>query len=135
MPRVCSCRNGRSHAPGFLPDNRLKRSDSLKRKKEFRHTYRVGKSVGGRLTALVYARNRRPETRVGFSVSKKIGKSVQRNRVKRRMRAALSPYFMRIRKGYNIIFIAREPIADAAFAAIAAAMLEQLRRADLIDEV
>ena len=118
-----------------MPDNRLKRSDSLKRKKEFRHTYRVGKSVGGRLTALVYAKNRRPDTRVGFSVSKKIGKSVQRNRVKRRMRAALSPYFLRIRKGYNIIFIAREPIADAAFAALAAAMLDQLRRADLLDEV
>ncbi len=118
-----------------MPDNRLKRSDSLKRKKEFRHTYRVGKSVGGRLTALVYAKNRRPETRVGFSVSKKIGKSVQRNRVKRRMRAALAPYFLRIRKGYNIIFIAREPIADAAFAALAAAMLDQLRRADLLDEV
>lgn len=110
----------------------MKRSDSLRRKKEFRYTYRVGKSTGHRLLALVYARSRQPEAHIGFSVSKKIGNSVVRNRVKRRMREAMTPLIPEIRGNVNLIFIARAPIIDAPFAEIRSAMQSTLSRAGLL---
>ena len=69
----------------------MNRSYSLKRHKEFRYTYARGRSQSASLFTLVYARSRNESVRVGFSVSKRVGNAVQRNRAKRRMRAALTP--------------------------------------------
>ena len=110
----------------------MKRSDSLRRKKEFRYTYRAGKSSGGRLFSMVYAKNSGAPPKIGFSVSKKVGNSVVRNRVKRRLREALTPLIPSIRSGVNIIFIAREAVVEAPFLTIREAMNSQLDRAGLI---
>lgn len=110
----------------------MKRSDSLRRKKEFRYTYRAGKSCGGRLLSMVYAKNRGAPPKIGFSVSKKIGNSVVRNRVKRRLREAMTPLIPSIRSGVNIIFIARDAVVEAPFLSIRESMLSQLDRAGLI---
>lgn len=110
----------------------MKRSDALRRKKEFRYTYRAGKSCGGKLLSLVYAKNRGSSVKIGFSVSKKIGNAVVRNRVKRRMREAVTPMIPAIKGGMNLIFIAREAIVEAPFLEIRGSMLSQLRRAELL---
>ena len=109
----------------------MKHSDSLKRKKEFRYTYRVGKSCGGKLLSLVYAKSRGTSAKIGFSVSKKIGNAVVRNRVKRRMREAITPLIPAIKGGMNLIFIARDSIVEAPFLSIREGMLSQLQRAGL----
>ena len=56
----------------------------LKDRNDFRRIYQRGKSVANPLFILYYRPNRQLGYRVGFSVSKKVGKAVVRNRVKRR---------------------------------------------------
>ena len=110
----------------------MKRADSLKRKKEFRYTYRAGKSQSNRLCALVFAHNRTGRVQIGFSVSKRIGNSVCRNRVKRRMREAVTPLIPSMATGYNVIFVAREAMVDASFSEISGTMQVLLKKAGLL---
>ena len=93
----------------------VNRSYSLKRHKEFRYTYRVGHSLSSPLLTLVYARSRNETVRIGFSVSKRIGNSVQRNRAKRRMRAGITPMIPHLKGGCNLVFIAKPEVLEAPF--------------------
>ena len=111
----------------------MKRCYSRKRNKKFRHVYRKGSSKANELMVLIYVRSKTPElTHIGFSVSKKLGNSVCRNRIKRRLRSVMAPLISSIKPGYDIIVIAREPIAKAEFAGIEAAARSLLRRGDLM---
>ena len=109
----------------------MKRCYSLKRNKAFRHAYRAGRSVASRTLVLVYCKNREKALHVGFSVSKKIGNSVVRNRVKRRLRESFGPMIPCVKTGYDLIFIAREPVVDDLFTNIQQTMCKLLRKADL----
>lgn len=100
------------HASKVRP---LKRCFSLKRNKQFRQVYRKGKSVACRELVLIYAKNRSDMVHVGFSVGKKLGNSVVRNRVKRRLREAFRPNLPLLLPGFDLIVIARDAARDALF--------------------
>jgi ribonuclease P protein component len=55
-------------------------------------------------------------SRYGFSVGKRLGGAVVRNRTKRRLREILRS--TRLKPGWDIIFIARPPAANAGFAGL-----------------
>ena len=112
----------------------MKRRYSLKRNKEFRYVYRVGKSVGSRSLVLVYAKNRVQDVRIGLSVRKKLGNSVVRNRVKRRLRAALMPLLPYIRAGYHLVFIAKQPAVEEGFLALQDTLRYLIKKAGLLSD-
>lgn len=112
----------------------LNRTYSLKRHKEFRYTYRAGRRVGGKNFSLVWARNRVNRLQVGFSVSKKVGNSVERNRCKRRLKAAFDPWLSRVKPGQNLIFIGRREAIFAPFGQLEQDMERALKKANLLKE-
>ena len=83
---------------------------------------------------MVTARNRKDKVQVGFSVSKKIGNSVMRNRAKRRLKACFSPLLPRVKPGYNLIFIARSSALTAPFLSMQKSMVQALQRAGVYEE-
>ncbi|MEA5059513.1 MAG: ribonuclease P protein component [Candidatus Pelethousia sp.] len=112
----------------------MKRCFSLKRNKQFRQVYRKGKSLASRSMVIIYARSKSDMVHVGFSVSKKLGNSVTRNRIKRRLREAFRPMVSEALPGYDLIFIAREAVKEAEFSAIENAMRYLMRKAGLLQK-
>ena len=119
------------HASKVRP---LKRCFSLKRNKQFRQVYRKGKSVACRELVLIYAKNRSDMVHVGFSVGKKLGNSVVRNRVKRRLREAFRPNLPLLLPGFDLIVIARDAARDAPFSSFADSLRYLLRKAGLFQK-
>ena len=109
----------------------MKRCYSLKRNKEFRHTYRAGKSAHSKSMVLVYAPRRAGEVRIGFSVGKKLGSAVVRNKIKRRMREAVTPLIPSIKEGSKLIFIAKLPILEDTLPGIRSSMRYLLKKGEL----
>ncbi len=84
----------------------------LKKNWEFKRVYRYGRTVVSKNIVLYYCPNRMESNRIGFSVSKKVGGSVIRNRIKRLFKEALLNTENKMKKGYDLILIARKPSAD-----------------------
>jgi len=70
-------------------------------------------------------------TRCGFVVSRKMGKAVERNRIRRRLREAVRVRYREIQPGWDLVFVARPPIGQSDFGRIGVALEELLRQAGL----
>jgi ribonuclease P protein component len=69
-------------------------------------------------------------SRYGFSVGKRVGGAVVRNRLKRRLREIMRS--VRLAPGWDIIFIARPPSAAADFGSLGKSVEGLLSRAKLL---
>jgi len=92
--------------------------NGLKKNGQFVYTYKKGKAKSSKCMSLIFVRARTYNTRVGFSVSKKIGNAVVRNKVKRRLKDSVRRYMPSVKNGYYIVISAKSPIAEATFAQI-----------------
>ena len=109
----------------------MNRQYSLKKNKEFNYVYRRGKSVANKHLVLVFVKRRTQGFKVGFSVSKKVGKAVIRNKVKRRLKSAFYTLFDEVDKNTLLIIIARPSIALLDYDDVKKNLIHVLKRADL----
>lgn len=61
----------------------LKKNNRLKKKKEFNYIYKKGSVIHSTSFTIHYVRAFRPYAQIGISISKQVGNSVVRSRVKR----------------------------------------------------
>ena len=90
----------------------MERRYRLKTNRAFQYVYRRGHSVACRNLVMLLAPGR--ELKIGFSVSKKTGNAVTRNRIKRRLRECFRSYLGDVKTGLYVI-VARPSAAEAAF--------------------
>lgn len=100
----------------------------LRKRKQFSYVYHRGKSCACRELVLLHARNQRLQ--VGFSVSRKVGGSVTRNRVKRRLREQFRRMIPQLKPGLYVI-VARGAAARADSRQLGIQLESLLRRQNL----
>lgn len=83
--------------------------------KDFRRVYRAGHKVSGKLLKLYYAINHQHLTRFGYSISKKVGRAVKRNKLKRRLREICRQHLASFQPGLDVVIIAREQAVEAPY--------------------
>lgn len=93
----------------------LEKKYRLQKNRDFQQTYRRGKSRASLYFVAVFKKNYHQSVRIGFSVSKKYGKAVQRNLIKRRLKEILRKKTHKIRDGLDIIIIVRKNADKLSF--------------------
>ena len=106
----------------------------LRKKKEFDYTYKRGRSYANACLVLVYRKTGQGVSRVGFSVSKKFGNAVARNKIKRRLKEIYRKRIDRIKTGYDLIFIVRIGARKADFLRLEDQLERLLKRAALLKD-
>lgn len=91
----------------------MKKEYRLKNNSSFQYIFKKGKKYNHELLFLykVKAAN----IKIGISVSKKVGNSVVRSKVKRRIKEAFRLRIDKIQGSYNFVVVARQPIAKATY--------------------
>lgn len=116
----------------------MQRHLRLRGRDDFAALRASGQVCHHRLCVLSYRPNGLPHNRYGFIVVKRLGKAVVRNRIRRQMREAVRlrhPLVAaHIDQGFDLAFIARDPIRQAGFHDIAAAVDNVLRCAGLLPD-
>ena len=108
----------------------MKRTYRLRRPDQFQRVRREGRSWGGSLLTLNAAANRRRVSRCGFVAGKRVGKAVERNRARRRVREAVRLVYDQIAPGWDLVFVIRSPaLATIEWTQLQATVEHLLRRA------
>ncbi|MFC4077229.1 ribonuclease P protein component [Salinithrix halophila] len=113
----------------------MQRQYRLKRRNDFRRTFRIGTSTANR--QFVVYRGRRAETgpvRIGISVSRKVGNAVVRNRIKRLVKEVTRQWVDRLPPNTDLILIARKPAAEMDYHQVKASLRHLLRKAKLLSK-
>lgn len=110
----------------------MRRRFRVRDNNRFQEIRRRGRSYSSRLAVLCILENRLPYSRFGFSVSRRIGNAVLRNRVKRRMRESVRLHMDQIQPGWDCVVIARTPIRKATYRQIDDAFSRLFARSALL---
>lgn len=88
----------------------------FKKRKQFVRVADTGRKLVSSGLVLLYAKNGTDQNGVGFTVTKKIGNAVVRNRVRRRLREVVRLYLPTLGKsGYDFVVIGRKAAYDCPF--------------------
>jgi ribonuclease P protein component len=113
----------------------LSKQHRLRHSVEIRQVRHHGKSWHNRYFILVKRANESPDSRFAFSVSRRTGNAVMRNRVKRLMRESIRQSLNSIQSGWDVLLIARQPAREATFSQVDRAVKELLARSQLCPRV
>lgn len=95
----------------------------IRKNMEFKNIYKLGKNYWNRNLILYVKKNGLDETRVGYTITKKIGNAVIRNKLRRKMKEIYRLNFHNIRQGYDLIFIAKKSIKDIPYKELEGSMI------------
>lgn len=107
---------------------------TVKENYEFRRIYRKGKSAVSPQLVIYCQRNRRGHSRLGVSVSTKLGCAVVRNRVRRRIREIYRLNKAKMLPGYDLIVVARVWAVETDYQKLDRTYLRLLEQLDLLRE-
>ena len=114
----------------------LPKANRLKRKEDFQAVFQRGQAVANRQFVCYTLRDSSlTGRRIGVSVSKKVGKAVVRNRVKRLMRESVRSMLDELPEGIDVVVIARVSAKDLDYHKTLQSLRHLFRKANLLPKV
>jgi len=111
----------------------IRKKYRIKKNEEFQKVFQGGRSTANRqFVVYVLDKPEQPYFRIGLSVSKKIGKAVVRNRVKRYIRQVILEMKEELAAGKDYIVIARIPTAEMDYFEVKKSLIHVFRKAGVI---
>ena len=110
----------------------IKKTEKFKLNKDFRIMYGKGKCFVDSAFVSYIRMSNRDHSRMGITVSKKLGGAVERNRAKRVISAAWREICPRLTQNADVVFVARTRLLTLKSTQVAAIMLKHFEGAGLI---
>lgn len=102
--------------PQPRPGHSFPKSARLLKTSDFKRVYDHGRKISGPFFMAICAAHSGSEpARVGFTVPRRLGNSVIRNRIRRRMREAVRLELHQLAAGRDLVFHPRGAVQDAPF--------------------
>ena len=101
----------------------MKFTESLEKNRQFQFVYDYGRSYANKYLVMFVMDNNTETSRLGISVSKKVGNSVIRHRVKRLIKESYRLQEEMFNSGLDIVIIARVTAKEISYKEIESAVL------------
>jgi len=112
---------------------RLQKAYRLAQRSDFNKVYKYGKSTANRQFVLYVLKNDEVEHfRLGISVSKKIGKAVVRNRMRRVLKEIVRNLAPRIEPHHDMVIVVRKAALDLSFDEMVSSVIHVCKRASIL---
>jgi ribonuclease P protein component len=104
------------HASSAVNQQKFPRSSRLLKHADFQEVYQRGrKHFSGNVVAFYHESGRSGGARVGLTVGKVLGGAVERNRIRRRMRAAISRHLAELTRPLDLVLHPRKSVLTMKF--------------------
>ena len=107
---------------------------SIKKNSRFRAIYASADSKADRYLVMYHTENGGDFSRLGITVSGKIGNAVTRNRIRRRIREIVRLSEGSFLSGYDIVVVARKPSAEADYRVLERSVMKLASACGLLKE-
>lgn len=113
----------------------MEKVERLRKNEEFQRVFRSGQSFVGDKIVVYALENALSCSRVGITVSRKLGGAVERNQLKRIVREAWRSHEGKLRKGFDLVLVPRMKAKTASFREISDELQHLLMKGNVIEIV
>ena len=112
----------------------MRNINSIKKNCDFQTVYRTGKSYANKYLVMYVKKNDDGNSRLGISVSKKVGNSIVRHHLARLIRENYRLNEELYKEGYDIVVIARVAAKGADYHVIGKSLSQLSKKLDLLKD-
>lgn len=107
----------------------------LRNNADFEKVYKYGKSFANKYLVIKFRKVNYTKLRIGFSISRKYGNAVKRNKIRRQLKDIAQRRINTLKSGLDIVFLVRAEASAATYTELENSFENLLKRAKIIEDI